>query len=103
MCIVFYAEEPSLLVSEQYKLLSLGLRSFSIQALITPERKSIFSLDYDRKEKRVYWVSLEEESIKYVFHGEKNNIGTIVKGKERLRKDTHHLSCMLFKPWQKIA
>ncbi|KAI7789745.1 putative low-density lipoprotein receptor-related protein 2 [Triplophysa rosa] len=74
------SEEPSLLVSGQYELLSLGLRSFSIQALITPGHKSIFSLGYDQKERRVYWVSLEEESIKYAFHGEKNNIGTIVKG-----------------------
>nr|XP_055065094.1 low-density lipoprotein receptor-related protein 2 isoform X1 [Misgurnus anguillicaudatus] len=73
-------EEPSLLVSEQYELLYFGLRSFSIQALITPGRKPIFSLDYDWSEKRVYWVSLEEESIKYAFHGEKNNIGTVVKG-----------------------
>lgn len=87
MWIVLHAEEPSLLVSEQYELLSLGLRSFSIQALITPGRKSIFSLDYDQKERRVYWVSLEEESIKYALHGEKNNIGTIVKGKE-INKNT---------------
>uniref|UniRef100_A0A9J8BQH4 Si:dkey-88l16.3 n=1 Tax=Cyprinus carpio carpio TaxID=630221 RepID=A0A9J8BQH4_CYPCA len=74
------AEEPSLLISEQYELLNLGLRSSSIQALIAPGRKAIFSLDYDRREQRVYWVSLEEESIKYAFHGIKDNIGTIVKG-----------------------
>uniref|UniRef100_A0A672M2Z5 Si:dkey-88l16.3 n=1 Tax=Sinocyclocheilus grahami TaxID=75366 RepID=A0A672M2Z5_SINGR len=74
------AEEPSLLISEQYELLNLGLRSASIQALIAPGRKAIFSLDYDRREQRVYWVSLEEESIKYAFHGIKDNIGTIVKG-----------------------
>uniref|UniRef100_A0A673HKF3 Low-density lipoprotein receptor-related protein 2-like n=1 Tax=Sinocyclocheilus rhinocerous TaxID=307959 RepID=A0A673HKF3_9TELE len=74
------AEEPSLLVSEQNELLKLGLRSSSIQALITPGRKPIFSLDYDRREQRVYWVSLEEESIKYAFHGEKDNIETIIKG-----------------------
>ncbi|XP_059395613.1 low-density lipoprotein receptor-related protein 2 isoform X2 [Carassius carassius] len=74
------AEEPSLLISEQYELLNLGLRSSSIQALIAPGRKAIFSLDYDRREQRVYWVSLEEQSIKYAFHGEKDNTGTIVKG-----------------------
>ncbi|XP_073685377.1 uncharacterized protein [Garra rufa] len=74
------AEEPSLLVSEQFELLNLGLRSSSIQALITPGRKPIFSVDYDRREQRVYWVSLEEASIKYAFHREKDNIGTIVKG-----------------------
>uniref|UniRef100_A0A673M814 Low-density lipoprotein receptor-related protein 2-like n=1 Tax=Sinocyclocheilus rhinocerous TaxID=307959 RepID=A0A673M814_9TELE len=74
------AEEPSLLISEQYELLNLGLRSSSIQALIAPGRKAIFSLDYDRREQKVYWVSLEEESIKYAFHGIKDNIGTIVKG-----------------------
>lgn len=69
------------MVSEQYELIKLGLRSFNIQALVTPGRKPIFSLDYDRREQRVYWVSLEEESIKYAYHGEKDNIGTIVKGK----------------------
>lgn len=83
MWIVLHAEEPSLLVSGQYELLSLGLRSFSIHALKTPGHKSIFSLDYDQKERCVYWVSLEEASIKYAFHEEKNKIGTIVKGKER--------------------
>lgn len=72
------------MVSEQYELIKLGLRSFDIQALITPGRKPIFSLDYDRREQRVYWVSLEEESIKYAYHGEKDNIGTIVKGKGSL-------------------
>ncbi|XP_051971586.1 low-density lipoprotein receptor-related protein 8 [Xyrauchen texanus] len=74
------AEEPSLLVSEQYELFHLGLRSFRIETLITPGRKPIFSLDYDWREMRVFWVSLEEESIKYAIRGEKNNIGTIVKG-----------------------
>ncbi|XP_039532284.1 low-density lipoprotein receptor-related protein 2 isoform X2 [Pimephales promelas] len=74
------AEEPSLLVSEQYKLLKLGLQNANIQALITPGRKPVFSLDYDLREHKVYWVSLEEESIKYAFHGEKDNFRTIVKG-----------------------
>uniref|UniRef100_A0A671K6H9 Si:dkey-88l16.3 n=1 Tax=Sinocyclocheilus anshuiensis TaxID=1608454 RepID=A0A671K6H9_9TELE len=64
--------EPSLLVSEQNELLKLGLRSSSIQALITPGRKPIFSLDYDRREQRVYWVSLEEESIKYFWPNQNN-------------------------------
>ncbi|XP_026129087.1 low-density lipoprotein receptor-related protein 2-like [Carassius auratus] len=74
------AEEPSLLISEQYELLNVGLRSSSIQALIAPGRMAIFSLDYDRREQRVYWVSLEDQSIKYAFHREKDNTGTIVKG-----------------------
>ncbi|XP_059400694.1 low-density lipoprotein receptor-related protein 2-like [Carassius carassius] len=74
-----HTEEPSLLVSEQNELLKLGLRSSSIQALTTAGRKPIFSLDYDLKEQRVYWVSLEEERIKYAFHGEKDNIQTIIK------------------------
>ncbi|XP_073770596.1 uncharacterized protein si:dkey-88l16.3 isoform X2 [Danio rerio] len=74
------ADEPSLLVSEQDELLNMGLRSFSIQTLTAPGRKPIFSLDYDLRERRVYWASLEDESIKYAFHGEKDNTGTIVKG-----------------------
>ncbi len=95
--LIFCADEPSLLISEQYELLNLGLRSSSIQALITPGRKAIFSLDYDRREQRVYWVSLEEESIKYAFHGIKVNSGTIVKGKNiEINVDTLYFKIIVF-------
>ncbi|TRZ00821.1 hypothetical protein DNTS_026704 [Danionella cerebrum] len=74
------ADEPRLLVSEQDELVCLSLRSSRIQTLAEPGRKPIFSLDYDLREGRVYWVSFEDKSIKYVSHDEKENTGTIVKG-----------------------
>ncbi len=95
--LIFCADEPSLLISEQYELLNLGLRSSSIQALITPGRKAIISLDYDRREQKVYWVSLEEKSIKYALYGIKVNSGTIVKGKNKeIKVDTLYFKIIVF-------
>lgn len=76
----FLAEEPSLLASIQYEVLFMGLRSRNMQMLLPPGQEPIFSLDYDWWEQRVFWVCLQEESIKYVMHGEKGNIRTLVKG-----------------------
>ncbi|TSM12587.1 Low-density lipoprotein receptor-related protein 4 [Bagarius yarrelli] len=73
-------KEPSLLVSVQFEVLIMGLRSNNLHMLISPGQKPIFSLDFDLKEQRVFWVCLQEESIKYAVHGEKGNIRTLVKG-----------------------
>lgn len=76
----FLAEEPSLLASVQYEVLFMGLRSSNMQMLLPPGQKPIFSLDYDLRDQRVFWVCLQEESIKYAVHGEKGQIRTLVKG-----------------------
>lgn len=76
----FLAEEPSLLASVQYEVLFVGLRSSNMQMLLPPGQKPIFSLDYDWKDQRVFWVCLQEESIKYAVHGEKGYVKTLVKG-----------------------
>ncbi|XP_034168449.2 low-density lipoprotein receptor-related protein 2 isoform X2 [Pangasianodon hypophthalmus] len=73
-------EEPSLLASVQYEVVFMGLRSSNMQMLLPPGQKPIFSLDYDWREQRVFWVCLQEESIKYAVHGEKGHIKTLVKG-----------------------
>ncbi|XP_047660953.1 low-density lipoprotein receptor-related protein 2 isoform X8 [Tachysurus fulvidraco] len=72
-------KEPSLLASVQYEVLFIGLRSSNMQMLLPPGQKPIFSLDYDLREQRVFWVCLQEESIKYAVHGEKGQIRTLVK------------------------
>ncbi|XP_058267647.1 low-density lipoprotein receptor-related protein 1B [Hemibagrus wyckioides] len=73
-------KEPSLLASVQYEVLFMGLRSSNMQMLLPPGQKPIFSLDYDLQEQRVFWVCLQEESIKYAVHGEKGHVKTLVKG-----------------------
>ncbi|MCJ8742663.1 hypothetical protein PDJAM_G00084880 [Pangasius djambal] len=73
-------KEPSLLASVQYEVVFMGLRSSNMQILLPPGQKPIFSLDYDWREQRVFWVCLQEESIKYAVHGEKGHIKTLVKG-----------------------
>lgn len=77
----FFAEEPNLLVSVQYEVLFIGLISSNMQMLLPPGQKPIFSIDYDWMDQRVFWVCLQEESIKYAVHGEKGHIKTLVKGK----------------------
>uniref|UniRef100_A0A4W4GM80 EGF-like domain-containing protein n=1 Tax=Electrophorus electricus TaxID=8005 RepID=A0A4W4GM80_ELEEL len=71
--------EPGLLASVQYELLFKGLRSGNLQVLHPLGQKPIFSLDCDQMEERLFWVSLEEESIKFIYHGQKD-IRALVKG-----------------------
>lgn len=73
-----YTDEPLLLASVQYDLLVLGLRSTSLRVL-SKVKRPVFSLDYDWREQRVFWVSLEEESIKWASINNKSQ-GTLVKG-----------------------
>ncbi|XP_031414479.1 low-density lipoprotein receptor-related protein 2 isoform X2 [Clupea harengus] len=72
-------DEPSLLASVQSELVLLGLRSGDKQVLLTPGKKPIFSVDFDWKEQRSYWVSLDEESIKWANRKDKY-MGTLVRG-----------------------
>ncbi|XP_058879034.1 low-density lipoprotein receptor-related protein 2-like isoform X2 [Acipenser ruthenus] len=72
-------QEPFLLASVQFDLLLYGLRSFKEDVLTFTGKKIIFSVDYDWKEKKVFWLSLDAESIKWITMDKKNK-GTIVKG-----------------------
>ncbi|XP_076158573.1 uncharacterized protein lrp13b [Alosa pseudoharengus] len=72
-------DEPSLLASMQSELVLLGLRSGDKKVLMAPGKKPIFSVDYDWLEQRVYWVSLDEASIKWAAH-EQKYLGTLVAG-----------------------
>ncbi|MBN3311182.1 LRP4 protein, partial [Amia calva] len=71
--------EPFLLASIQYELLQYGLRSSSIDVLFSTGKKLVFSLDYDWLEQKLFWVSLDAETIKWTSLDQKQK-GTVVKG-----------------------
>ncbi|KAJ8006033.1 hypothetical protein DPEC_G00124070 [Dallia pectoralis] len=71
--------EPHLLASVQSELFLLGLRSNSLDVLVSSAKKAILSVDYDWKDQRVFWVSLDSESIKWTSLDQKTK-GTLVKG-----------------------
>ncbi|XP_010875197.2 low-density lipoprotein receptor-related protein 2 isoform X2 [Esox lucius] len=71
--------EPHLLASVQSELFLLGLRSNSLDVLVSSAKKAILSVDYDWKDQRVFWVSLDSESIKWSSLDQKTK-GTLVKG-----------------------
>ena len=71
--------EPFLLSSVQTDLLLFGLRSGSLDVLSSSAKKAILSLDYDWREKRVFWVSLDTESIRWSSLDQKTT-GTLIQG-----------------------
>ncbi|XP_063051835.1 low-density lipoprotein receptor-related protein 2 isoform X2 [Engraulis encrasicolus] len=71
--------EPYLLAAVQSELFLIGLRSSSLDLLVSSEKKPILSVDYDWHEQRVYWITLNADSIKWSSF-DKKNTGTIIKG-----------------------
>ncbi|XP_031672309.1 low-density lipoprotein receptor-related protein 2 isoform X3 [Oncorhynchus kisutch] len=71
-------DEAHLLASVQNELLVLGLHSSSL-SLLSTSQTPVFCVDYDWRDQRVYWVSLEEESIKWTSINTKDT-GILVKG-----------------------
>ncbi|XP_018607320.2 low-density lipoprotein receptor-related protein 2 isoform X1 [Scleropages formosus] len=72
-------EEPFLLASLRHELLLIRLQSGNRDILFSSDSKPVFSIDYDWKEQKAFWVSLEEESIRWISL-DKQNKGTVVKG-----------------------
>lgn len=70
--------EPYLLAGVQSELFLLGLRSSSLDVLVSSE-KFILSVDYDWQEQKVFWISLNADSIKWSSLDKKSK-GTIIKG-----------------------
>ncbi|XP_048099723.1 very low-density lipoprotein receptor isoform X2 [Alosa alosa] len=70
--------QPYLLVAVQSELVFLGLRSSSLQVLVS-EKRSILSVDYDWQEQRVFWISPNADSIKWSSLDQKSK-GMIIKG-----------------------
>lgn len=75
----FPTGEPYLLASVQTDLFLVGLRSSSLDVLVSSAKKSIVSVDYDWRDQRVFWVSLDSESIKWSSLDQKKQ-GTLFKG-----------------------
>nr|XP_046242180.1 very low-density lipoprotein receptor isoform X2 [Scatophagus argus] len=71
--------EPFLLASVQTDLYLLGLRSGSLDVLSSSAKKAILSLDYDWRDQRVFWVSLDTDSIRWSLLDQKTT-GTLIKG-----------------------
>ncbi|POI34428.1 hypothetical protein CIB84_001817 [Bambusicola thoracicus] len=72
--------EPMLLVAVQSEVLSYGLRSGREEVLLTTDKeRTIFSLDYDLVERKVFWMDLATESISWQSLDSRKK-GTLVKG-----------------------
>ncbi|XP_071778377.2 vitellogenin receptor Yl [Centroberyx gerrardi] len=71
--------KPFLLSSVQTDLFLFGLRSGSLDVLSSSAKKAILSLDYDWREQKVFWVSLDSESIRWSSLDQKTK-GILIKG-----------------------
>uniref|UniRef100_A0A668ATG4 Si:dkey-88l16.3 n=1 Tax=Myripristis murdjan TaxID=586833 RepID=A0A668ATG4_9TELE len=71
--------EPFLLASVQTDFFLFGLRSGSLEVLSSPAKKAILSLDYDWKEQKVFWASLDSESIRWSSLDQRTR-GTLIRG-----------------------
>ncbi|NXH54993.1 LRP2 protein, partial [Rhabdornis inornatus] len=72
--------EPKLLVAVQSEVLSYGLRSGHEEVVLATDKDHVvFSLDYDLVERKLFWMDLATESIRWqdLNSGKK---GTLVKG-----------------------
>lgn len=71
--------EPFLLSSVQTDLFLLGLRSGSLDVLSSSAARAILSVDYDWMEQRVFWVTVDTDSIRWSSLDHKTT-GTLIKG-----------------------
>ncbi|XP_056135703.1 low-density lipoprotein receptor-related protein 4 [Lampris incognitus] len=71
--------EPSLLLSVQTDIVLFGLRSGSTDVLPSLGKKAILSVDYDWREQKVFWVSLDSEIIRWSSMDQKSK-GTVITG-----------------------
>ncbi|XP_029959993.1 low-density lipoprotein receptor-related protein 1B [Salarias fasciatus] len=69
--------EPFMLASVQTDLYLYGLRSGSLDVLSSSAKKAILSVDYSWREQKVYWVSLDTESIRWSSLDQKTT-GTLI-------------------------
>lgn len=66
-------------MSVQSEVFLLGLRSSSLDVLLSSEKRFVLSLDYDWQKQRVYWINLNTDNIKWLSLDQKSK-GTIIKG-----------------------
>ncbi|XP_039515822.1 low-density lipoprotein receptor-like isoform X2 [Pimephales promelas] len=73
------AGEPYLLASVQSEVFLLGLRSSSLDVLLSSEKHFVLSLDYDWQQQKMYWINLNTDNIKWLSLDQKSK-GTLIKG-----------------------
>nr|XP_057927615.1 very low-density lipoprotein receptor [Doryrhamphus excisus] len=71
--------EPLLLSSVQTDLFLFGLRTSSLDVLSSSAKKAILSLDYDWYKQRVFWVTLDTDSIRWSSLDQRTT-GTLIGG-----------------------
>ncbi|XP_039514603.1 low-density lipoprotein receptor-like isoform X1 [Pimephales promelas] len=71
--------EPYLLASVQSEVFLLGLRSSSLDVLLSSEKHFVLSLDYDWQQQKMYWINLNTDNIKWLSLDQKSK-GTLIKG-----------------------
>ncbi|XP_012735945.3 very low-density lipoprotein receptor [Fundulus heteroclitus] len=71
--------EPFLLLSIQTELYMYGLRSGSLDVLSSSAKKAILSIDYDWRDQKVFWVSVDTETIRWSSMDQKTT-GILTKG-----------------------
>ncbi|XP_015252102.1 PREDICTED: very low-density lipoprotein receptor-like [Cyprinodon variegatus] len=71
--------EPFLLMSVQTELYMYGLRSRSLDILASSAQKAILSIDYDWRDQKVFWVSVDTETIRWSSMDQKT-AGILIKG-----------------------
>lgn len=74
-----FLDEPLLLASVQSKMIILGVHSGTIGVLSSANRP-VFSLDYHWAKNRIYWLSSNYQSIRWVDRSNTNSKGTLIKG-----------------------
>ncbi|KAF7654632.1 hypothetical protein LDENG_00066940 [Lucifuga dentata] len=74
-----FTGEPFLLSSVQVDLFLFGLHSGSMDVLSSSAKKPILSLDYDWREQKIFWVSVDTDSIRWSSL-DKKTTGTLIKG-----------------------
>uniref|UniRef100_A0A668TZW5 EGF-like domain-containing protein n=1 Tax=Oreochromis aureus TaxID=47969 RepID=A0A668TZW5_OREAU len=72
-------DEPLLLASVQSDLFLLGVHSSTLR-LLTSTSRPAFSLDYHWVQQRIYWLSTDYQSIRWVDMTNPDNRGNLVKG-----------------------
>ncbi|CAI5666582.1 unnamed protein product [Oreochromis niloticus] len=72
-------DEPLLLASVQSDLFLLGVHSGTLR-LLTSTSRPAFSLDYHWVQQRIYWLSTDYQSIRWVDMRNPDNRGNLVKG-----------------------
>ncbi|KAJ8381103.1 hypothetical protein SKAU_G00018810 [Synaphobranchus kaupii] len=71
--------EPLLLAAVQHELHLFSLRHASLDVLFASGKTVVLSLDYDWRDQTVFWVSQDDESIKWISLNQRH-MGTIIKG-----------------------